>query len=90
MKGFFQTHPSDEDTKNDIEAEEEVAEDQLLEVFQEVNKIFSLQTDGRLGVSNFHEGPIAQSLVSSSASSSSVFLTLLLSLTAGNYIRAIF
>lgn len=90
MKGFFQTDPSDPETKTDIEEEEEEAEDQLLEVFQEVNKIFSRQTDGRLGVSTFQDGPIAQSLLSSSASPSNVFLTLLLSLTAGNFIRAIF
>ena len=87
MKELFKTDPSD--TKTDFEEEEE-EENQLLEVLQEVNKIFSRQTDGRLGVSSYHTAPIAQSLVSSAISPSNIFLNLLLSLTIGNFIRAIF
>ena len=79
MKGFFETNSSD-DQDNDA----------MLEVLDEVNKIFARQTYSHLEISSDGMQPVAQSLVSSSSPTSSAFIsTISLGISIGYLIRAI-
>ena len=58
MKEFFHDENDENDAANKVENPEE-----FIEVFDEVNKIFSRQTDSRLGVSAISAQPlVSQSL----------------------------
>ena len=79
MKGFFETNSSD-DQDNDA----------MLEVLDEVNKIFARQTYSHLEISSDGMQPVAQSLVSSSSPTSSAFIsTISIGISIGYLIRAI-
>ena len=78
MKGFFETNSSD-DQDNDA----------MLEVLDEVNKIFARQTYSHLEISSDGMQPVAQSLVSSSPTSSAFISTISLGISIGYLIRAI-
>ena len=79
MKGFFETNSSD-DQDNDA----------MLEVLDEVNKIFARQTYSHLEISSDGMQPVAQSLVSSSSPTSSAFIsTISIGISIGYLIHAI-
>ncbi len=63
--------------------------EQFAELFQEVNNVFSRQTNGRLGVSESQGSPIARPLVSSASPPSGVVTSLTSLLCLGLTLRAI-